>query len=256
MFIFLSRTIQDAGDLLLKKRDEGFEIMNKNGDNKNIVTSIDIAVNEYIIREIQKSFPEHSIYSEEGGGKVNTNEYMWTIDPIDGSSNFSRGIPHYAISIGLLENGIPVMGAVYNPVTKELFSFKKDEGAVLNGKRLIVSQKIDLKSASVFFHQGRKEELREWGVKSYAALQEHARKVQDFACSSLDTCFVASGRIEANIYGTLSTLDISPAVGILIEAGGLIANQYGEEIKFIAKEPQKIFVANNRAMLDQLTAIV
>jgi len=255
MFVFLSRTVQEAGDLLLQKREEEFETMFKFGDNKNIVTSIDMEVNRFIIAAIKKEYPTHDIYSEEGGGNENMNEYMWTIDPIDGTSNFSRGIPHFSIVVGLLENGIPLMGAVYNPVTKEFFSFKKDEGAVLNGKKLSVSKKKDLKSSCVFFHSGHKQELHDWGLRSYTKLSEHSKKVQDFSGSALDICFVAAGRIEAAVYGTLSTLDIAPAIGILREAGGIIANQYGEDIA-LSKEAQKTLIANNREMMDHLVKLL
>jgi len=252
---FLLNTIQEAGKLLLQKRDLGFETLAKDGDPKNVVTSVDMAVNEFIIGEIRREFPSHDIYSEEGGGSEGAKEFFWTIDPIDGSANFARSIPHFAISIGLLQNGEPFLGAVFNPVTSELFSFKKDGGAFLNGKQIFVSKITDLSKSYVFFHAGRKNELHEWGGKSYAALLEHARKTQNFAGSSLDTCFVAAGRTEANVYGTLSTLDIAAAIGILKEAGGIIANEKGEEISY-SKEPQKIFMANNREILDQLLKIL
>lgn len=252
---FLLQTIHEAGKLLLQKRDAGFETISKGGNHRDVVTSVDTAVNEFIISEIRNKYPDHAIYSEEGGGTENKNEYVWTIDPIDGSANFSRGIPHFAICIGLLHGDDPVLGAVYNPVTKELFSFKKDGGAFLNSNQIFVSNIADLSEAHVFFHAGRKPELREWGGKSYAALLGHAKKTENFAGSSLDACFVAAGRIEANIYGALSTLDIAPAIGILKEAGGIVANENGSEISY-TKEPQKIFMTNNREMLEQLRKIL
>lgn len=252
---FLLSTIREAGKLLLTKRDEGFETLSKEGDPKNIVTSVDMAVNDFIVSKIRGTFPDHRIYSEEGNGNESESENLWAIDPIDGSANFARGIPHFAVSIGLLKNGEPILGAVFNPVTNDLFSFTKGNGAFLNGKQIFVSKITDLSKAYVFFHAGRKKELHDWGGKSYAVLLEHARKALNFAGSSLDTCFVASGRIEANIYGTLSTLDIAAAIGILKEAGGIISNERGEEISY-PKEPQKIFMANDREILEQLLKIL
>jgi myo-inositol-1(or 4)-monophosphatase len=252
---FILKTIEEAGKLLLEKRDAGFDETIKSGDPQDIVTSVDIAVNDFILSEIRREFPDHGIYSEEGGGSESKSEYVWAIDPIDGSSNFARNIPHFAISLGLLYKGEPIAGAVFNPVTQELFSFKKDGGAFLNGKRIFVSKITDLSKAYVFFHAGRKSELRDWGGRSYSALLANARKTENFAGSSLDACFVASGRIEANIYGTLSALDITAAIGILKEAGGIVTGDTGEEISF-SKEPQKIFMANNREILDQLLKIL
>lgn len=252
---FLIKTIKKSGKLLLEKKDAGFETLSKGGDPRDMITSVDTAVNVFLITEIKRKYPDHNIYSEESGGNENASEYRWTVDPIDGSANFSRHIPHFAITVGLLCKGEPLLGAVYNPATRELFSFKKDEGAFLNGGRIFVSKITELSKAHVFFHAGRKAELREWGGRSYAALLEHAKKTENFAGSSLDACFVAAGRIEANIYGTLSTLDIAPALGILKEAGGIVTNENGNEISY-AKEPQKIFMTNNREILEQIRKIL
>lgn len=252
---FLIKTTKEAGKLLLQKRNAGFDTMSKDGDSRDVVTSVDVAVNDFIITRIKQEYPDHDIYSEEGGGTESESAHVWTIDPIDGSANFARGIPHFAVCVGLLHKDEPVLGAVYNPATEEFFSFKKDGGAFLNGAPIFVSKITDLAEAHVFFHAGRKKELRAWGGHSYATLLEHAKKTQNFAGSSLDACFVAAGRIEANIYGTLSTLDIASAIGILKEAGGIITNGNGEEILY-TKKPQKIFMTNNREVLEQLQKIL
>lgn len=236
------RTVREAGEVLLSARDEGFETMSKGGDPRDVVTSADSAVNEFIIGKIKEAYPEDAIYSEEGGGSEGGSR-KWAIDPIDGSSNFSRGIPHYAICLALLEGGVPVAGAVYNPVTDELFSFKKGGGAFLNGAPIKVSAITELKDASVFLHAGRKPELWDWGGASYTKLLCAAKKTSNYSGSALDACFVAAGRIEANIYGRLTTMDIAAALGILLEAGGRVVNDKGEPIAFSA-EPQKVVMSN------------
>jgi len=252
---FIIKTIKDAGELLLEKREEAFSVIEKNDDPRDLVTSVDKEINYFIIDAIKKEFPSNKIYSEEGNGTKNISDYLWTIDPIDGTANFSRGIPHFAVCIGLLEKMVPVCGAVYNPITKELFSFKKGKGAFLNDKLIKVSTITDLSKAHVFFHAGRKEELREWGGESYKKLLQNAKKTCNFASSSLDTCFVASGKIEVNIYGTLSTLDISSALGILTEAGGIFSDEKESEIE-LSKIPKKIFMANNKTTLSRVIDIL
>ncbi len=248
---FTIKTVKEAGELLLKLREKGFEVESKGFDPRDVVTSVDRDVNEFIVEKIKKEFPAYSIYSEEGGGKSEENDYKWIIDPIDGSSNFSRGIPHFAVCLGLLDKNTPVVGAVYNPVTKELFSFKKGQGAFLNNNPIKVLKEKELKNSYIFFTAGRKEGSREWGGESYKSLLASVKKTRNFASSSLDICFVASGKIEANIYGTLSTLDISPALGILTEAGGVVTNESGE-VPNLSNEPQKIFMANNKKTLKEL----
>jgi myo-inositol-1(or 4)-monophosphatase len=245
---FIIKTVCEAGALLMRLREEKFETLEKDDDPRDIVTSVDFEVNEFIIGKIRESFHNDAIYSEEdpsvaeameGKGGTNT----WAIDPIDGSSNFSRGIPHFAVCVAFLENGIPTAGAVYNPVTNELFSFKKGGGSFLNGKKITVSKITDLKESSVFLHAGRKPELWDWGGASYTKLLVHAKKTSNYGGSALDACFVASGRIEANIYGRLTTMDIAAAIGILLEAGGRVVNENGEPIAF-STEPQRVLMTN------------
>jgi len=255
IYDFIIKTIKEAGGLLLSAREKGFEVMSKGNDSRDIVTSIDNEVNDFIIDKIKKTFPDHGIYSEEGGGVEVGGEYQWTIDPIDGSANFSRGIPSYAVCIGFMESGVPTVGAVYNPITKELFSFKKDAGAFLNGKPIKVSNIEDLSKSHVFFHAGRKKSMQNWGGESYKRLLGNIKKTSNPSSSSLDVCFVASGRVEASVYGTLSTLDISSALGILIEAGGVVSDEEGKPLIF-SKNPQKIYMANNSTTLDNMRTLL
>ena len=251
---FTLDTLKEAGVLLMRLRSEAFETLDKDGDPRNIVTSVDLAVNDFITRRIQSEFPDHAIHSEEAA-TIGEATHVWSIDPIDGSSNFSRGIPHFAMCLGLSVDGVPTVGGVLNPVTNELFSFKKGEGAFLNGAPIRVSEVRELKSAFVFFHTGRKPELWQWGGESYSKLLEHAKKTSNFGSTSLDTCFVAAGRIEASVYGTFSTLDIASAVGILTEAGGIMADANGEPVE-LSNTVQKVYTVNNQEILDQLRAIV
>lgn len=239
---FIVKTVREAGELLMRLRDEKFETLEKGGDPRDIVTSVDFAVNDFIIGKIREAFPGDAIYSEEGGG-TEAGKNSWAIDPIDGSANFARNIPHFAICLAYLVAEVPEAGAVYNPVTNELFGFKKGGGAFLNDKPIRVSGNTELKSATLFFRSGRNPELWDWGGSSYTKLLSAAKGTSNFGGSALDACFVAAGRIEANIYGGLSTMDIASAIGILLEAGGRIVNKNGEQIAY-STEPQTVVMSN------------
>lgn len=252
---FVINLVEDAGELLLKKSKESFEVTMKNNDPRDIVTAVDIAVNDFLVRALKKEFPTYGIYSEEGSAETEEGEYMWAIDPIDGSSNFARHIPHFAICVGLLHEGVPVLGVVYNPVTRELFSFRKGEGAFLNGGPISVSKETELRNSSVLLHAGRKPEFWKWGGESYTKLLEHAKKTTNLGGSALDACFVAAGRVEANIYGRLSTFDIASALGILFEAGGIAVDTKGNPVAF-SKEPQKVFMFNNENIKQAVLSIL
>ncbi|MBI5401171.1 MAG: inositol monophosphatase [Candidatus Yonathbacteria bacterium] len=252
---FTVALVKEAGELLLKQSKEVFAVTMKNNDPKDIVTAVDIAVNDFLVGALKKEFPSYGIYSEEGSEEPEAVEYMWAIDPIDGSSNFARHIPHFAICVGLLHKGNPILGVVYNPVTRELFSFKKGEGAYLNGERISVSDKTELRDANVLLHAGRKPELWKWGGESYTKLLEHSKKTSNFGGSALDACFVAAGRVEANVYGRLSTMDIASALGVLYEAGGVAVGVDGKPIA-LSKEPQKVFMANSQKMANELVDLL
>ena len=246
--------VMEAGAQVRRARSAGFEVMSKGGDPRDIVTNVDKDIHELVAGRIAAAFPGHRVYSEEGEHSAE-GAYVWTIDPIDGSSNFSRGIPHFAVCVGLLQEGEPAAGAVYNPVTNELFSFRKGGGAFLNGEPIRVSERTDLATAHVLFHAGRKAELRDWGGESYRRLLGSAKKTSNPSASSLDTCFVAAGRVEANIYGTLSTLDIAPAIGLLKEAGGVLSDREGGVCEF-STTPKKIYMANSQHMLEAVRTLL
>lgn len=249
------KLVREAGEVLLSQSKEAFDVTMKNNDPKDIVTAVDIAVNDFLVNTLKKEFPTYGIYSEEGTNESEEGEYVWAIDPIDGSSNFARHIPHFAICAGLLHKGIPIFGVVYNPVTRELFSFKKGYGAYLNGERIEVSKVTDLKDSYVLFHAGRKPDLWQWGGESYTRLLGNAKKTTNLGGSALDACFVAAGRVEANIYGRLSTMDIASAIGILVEAGGRVVDKEGNQITF-SKEPQKVFMTNNESIEKAVLALL
>jgi myo-inositol-1(or 4)-monophosphatase len=252
---FAIAKVKEAGEQVLELRKKKFDVDIKGGDPRDLVTSIDIEINNFLVEAIKREFPTHGIYSEEGSGVTNASDFMWVIDPIDGTSNFARGIPHFAVCLGLLEKNIPVVGAVYNPVTRELFSFEKSKGAFLNDEPIHVTPTEELSKAQILLHAGRKEHLWEWGGESYKKLLANANKTGNLAGSALDICFIAAGRVEGVVYGALTTEDIAGAFGILNEAGGIACNSEGKPIEF-STTPQKFYAANNQKILDQLRALI
>ena len=251
---FVVDLAREAGEKVLKAREKHIEISTKNNDPKDIVTNVDVEISEFISGKIRESFPNEAIYSEEATGEDISSGTFWAIDPVDGTALFSRNIPHFSVVIAYVEGGVPNVGSIFNPVTKELFGFEKGRGAYLNGKQIHVSNVTDLNQAHVFLRAGRKKELWDWGANAYRFLLEHANKTANFGSSALDICFVASGRIEASIYGNLTTIDIAAALGVLKEAGGILICKNGQEINTLSKEKQTIMAANNRDIVNALTA--
>lgn len=239
--------VQRAGEYLVSSQQADITTQTKGTDPKDLLTQMDVEIETLLINGIRSAFPTDAIHSEETPVDISQQARAWVIDPIDGTANFSRHIPHFAICLGLIKQGVPVLGAIYNPITHELFHFEKGKGAFLNHQPIQVSSVMELAQAHVFFHAGRKVEVRNWGGESYRRLLGAVKKTSNFSGSALDICFVAAGRIEAAVYGTLSTLDIAPALGLLAEAGGNACDASGRLLTY-SSAPQIAFMTNSEKM--------
>lgn len=239
---------RSAGEKLKTYHQESLVITHKGFDPKDILTNADIELGKYLVGEIKSAYPEHRIYSEEGDtSDSKVSEWEWTLDPIDGSANFSRGIPHFAVCVGLLHRGVPIAGAVFNPVTNELFSFEKGTGAFLNDIPINASLVSDIKKAYSLLRSGRKDEYIEWGGETLKEFLGSMNKVSNFGSSSLDLCFLAAKRVDVVVYGTLTTADISVAVGIVREAGGEVYSVSGDPIE-LSKKSQTVVATSTKEL--------
>lgn len=252
---FAESLVRDVGERIAAARGDVLGVMQKGDDTRNEVTAADTEAHEMLTSAIQAAYPEHGIYSEEGEGSRTDGEFLWVLDPIDGTSNFARGIPHFAVCVGLLQSGVPIAGAVFNPVTNELFSFEEGTGAFLGGAPMRASSITDPKKAQVFLHIGRKSALWDWGAASTRSLLEGTKKLKDFGSSGLDLCFLAAGRTEVVVYGTLTTYDVASAIGMVRASGGDVYTPQGE-VAELSAEPQPIIATSNRALFDAVLPLL
>lgn len=253
---FILGLVKEAGWKLQEYVHTDIEKSFKDGNPLDIVTKADLEISEFLSTRIREGFAGEAIYSEEATNEDISSGSFWSLDPIDGTSNFSRHIPHYAVVVAYVENGVPVVGALYNPVTDELYSFEKGKGSYLNGRPIKVSSVTNLSESYMLLRAGRNKDLWNWGAESYKFLLQNGVKCANLGSSGLDMCYVASGRVEANIYGTLTTIDIAAAVGLLYEAGGLILGKGGVPINGLSKEKQQIIAVNSEETLKLLTPIL
>jgi len=203
----------------------------------NFVTNADIKAEKIIIEELMKAKKNYSIISEEDGSKINSDtENVWIIDPIDGTSNFLHGIPHFAISIALKSNNEIVSGLIYDPIKDEMFYAEKDNGAFFNNQRIRVSKKKEVNSC-----------LFATGGKSKNEVDLPIRKS---GSAALDMAYVAAGRYDGYFQNDLNLWDIAAGIIILKEAGGIINEinlSQNKNIQIIASS-----VAINEKMLEKL----
>lgn len=220
----------------------------KGGDYRNVVTNIDIAISDLLKEKVIADFPNDHYYSEEEPTAFVEAARTWTIDPIDGTSNYARSIPFYSSCVSVVHNGAVLAAAVYNPVTDECFTLHEGE-VRLNGTLVSVSTVATLQDAYVNFHPGRKAEHREWAGTLKKSLLQSVKKIMNLGSSALDLCYVAAGRTDVLIYGTLSTLDVAGAVAMVRAAGGEVYDYDTKKPIAYSEEPQRIIATANPTLL-------
>jgi len=203
----------------------------------NFVSNADTKAEKIIIEELMKAKKNYSIISEEDGSKINSDsENVWIIDPIDGTSNFLHGIPHFAISIALKSNNEIISGLIYDPIKDEMFYAEKNSGAFFNNQRIKVSKKKEIENC--LFATGGKEKI----ISDFIT-----RKT---GCAALDMAYVAAGRYDGYFQNNLNLWDVAAGIIIIKEAGGIV-----NEINLSNHSNIKIIASSSRInekMLEKL----
>ena len=220
----------------------------------NFVTAADRRAEEILRAELSKSRPTYGFLGEECGRHEGSDKAnMWVVDPLDGTTNFLHGIPHFAISIGLEREGTIVAGVIYNPANDELYTAERGKGAFLNDKRLRVAARKQMSEAVIACglpHQGHGDLVL--GRKEIAAAQEKVAGLRRFGAASLDLAYVAAGRFDAYWERNLSPWDMAAGIVLLREAGGFVTDLDGGQAMFAKGH----IVAGNETMHSQLRAML
>lgn len=226
-FYTLTECLEKAGEILLKHFGNLKEIEFKSECNP--VTQADKESEAEIIKIITKKFPAHSILAEETGGLDNQkSNYLWIIDPLDGTVNYSHSFPVFSVSIALMVDGEIGIGGVFNPISKEMFLAKKGDGAFLNKKQIRVSKinKIEHALLVTGFPYDRKANIEHYSD----IFKEFLRKglcLRRVGSAALDLCSVACGRMDGFWEEKLNPWDTAAGYLIVEEAGGKVSNFTG-----------------------------
>lgn len=248
----LDEAIQAAGTIIQRRFHGDFVIDHKEGIN-NLVTEVDKQAEAAIIRIIHARFPEHTILSEEAGLLEQYSDYVWLVDPIDGTVNFAHGIPLCCVSIALRYKGDLLIGAVYNPMMNELFEAEKGAGATLNGKPIRVSAKDDFARAClVTGFPYRMPEHGDHPLKVFERAIMRGLPVRRLGSAAIDLCWVACGRFDGFWEYNLSPWDIAAGYLIVQEAGGRITDFDGKPYDVFDKET----LATNDMLHEPLRAMI
>jgi myo-inositol-1(or 4)-monophosphatase len=224
---FAVETARQAGAILRAEFDRPKQISYKG--EVDIVTESDRRSEALIVSRLREYYPAHQIVAEEGSGGelVADRKYCWHVDPLDGTTNFAHGYPCFAVSIGLADEGRPIAGVVLNPVTDELFSAARGEGAFLNGKRIQVSAVERLAVSLVATGFPTHQRKRSANINYYWEFTLRSHGVRRDGAAALDLCAVACGRFDAFWEFGLKSWDSAAGVVIVEEAGGRVTDLNG-----------------------------
>ncbi|MEM3030630.1 MAG: inositol monophosphatase family protein [Candidatus Micrarchaeia archaeon] len=194
-----------------------------------IVTNVDEEIEEKLRSLIAKAFPEHGIMGEEGTEKAGESAWKWVIDPIDGTTNYARGVPFFNCSIGVARENEAVLGAVVNPITDELFFAEKGRGAFLNGKKISVSSVRQISKAYIAYCDGHSKEEKAQMIGPANRFKLAAVDARKFGSAALELSYVACGRFDALVAFATKTWDSAAGSLLVQEAGGRATGIGGEE---------------------------
>jgi myo-inositol-1(or 4)-monophosphatase len=203
-----------------------------------LVTQADLASQEAVHRVVAEAYPQHLFVSEEGDTTPQLDaEHCWIVDPLDGTTNYVHQLPHYAVSVALVERGRPTVGVVYDPVHDECFSASRGHGAKLNGQPIRASRVRLLADALVAASFAAKVEMDSPEVKQFLSALIECQAVRRTGSAALNLCYLAAGRFD--VFWALSTKAWDVAAGALLveEAGGCVSCHDGTPFELSKPHP-------------------
>jgi myo-inositol-1(or 4)-monophosphatase len=196
-----------------------------------IVTQADRRSEQAIVTHLRARFPEHSIVAEEGGGSESDSPFRWHVDPLDGTTNFAHGYPCFAVSIGLEEAGELIAGVIYQPISRELFTAARGEGAYLNQKKIHVSVIEKLATSLLCTGFPSVKRSQNPNIHYYWDFTQRSHGVRRDGSAAMDLASVACGRFEGFWEFGLHSWDTAAGVLLVREAGGDVTRFDGQPYK-------------------------
>ena len=217
---------------------------------RDIVTDTDIAAEAIIMNLIRARFPDHTIISEEAGGSQIGSRYTWIVDPVDGTSNYAHRIPVFAVSIGVLERGEPLIGVIHDPLRDQTFVAERGQGATLDDAPLHVSPVTRLDHALVGLDWMHSDEGRERVLAHLHRCASRCGTVRLLGAATLGLAYVAAGWLDAYFHLALKPWDAAAGMLLVAEAGGRCTTLKGEPYRVDLPD----CMATNGSIHDELLA--
>ena len=245
------RAARRAGDIIVRSLNRVHQLQVHAKDRNDFVTEVDTKAEQDIIETIRRTYPDHGFLAEESGrthNKRGDDEFVWIIDPLDGTTNFLHGFPQFAVSLAVERRGKLEHAVIYDPMRQELFTASRGDGAFVDGRRMRVSKQLELDGALIgtgFPFRAN----RQW-IDAYMAMLKHmmlnTAGLRRPGSAALDLAYVAAGRLDGFWELGLAPWDTAAGTLLIVEAGGMVGtlsgHEYNQEGHIIAGNP-KIYAA-------------
>jgi myo-inositol-1(or 4)-monophosphatase len=223
---FAEQMARKAGGLLKEKLSQKHEIYYKS--EINLVTEADKMSEDLIVTAISRNYPGHGVLSEESPVIAGSGKLRWIIDPLDGTTNYAHGYPVFCVSIALEDNGVVILGVIYDPMRDEMFIAARGEGTYLNDKKLLVSTTVDLSRsllATGFPYDIRSSKKN--NLNYFNSMARKAQAIRRAGAAALDLAYVAAGRFDGFWELKLMPWDMAAGMLMVEEAGGMVSDIAG-----------------------------
>lgn len=243
----------EAARIQLEYFEKDFEIGRKL-NYSDLVTEVDKKSEARIIEVIHETYPSHNVLGEEGGDQHRVSDYVWIVDPIDGTVNYAHSVPIFCVSIAVEYKGEVILGVVYSPKTNEKFHAEKGNGAYLNDKKISVSD-IELLKDSLLvtgFPYGAKDNY-DHCIDHFVNFIKLGLPIRRLGSAALDICYLASGRFEGFWEVNLNAWDVAAGYLIVLEAGGKITNFKGGSYSVYDKQ---ILATNGKTVHNEMMEVL
>ncbi len=245
---FIQNLVIGSGKILKKK----FKASGIKGKAKthelDVVTEADLAAEKFIISQIKRKFPDHQILSEEAGNNNLKSDSVWVIDPLDGTLNYSRGIPYFVSQVAYIKNGQIELSAIYDPIHDQLYFAKRNKGAFCNGKRIYCSQSKDISKSILGSSASWNTDVLQIITKIVKNVPNPKLRIRNMGSIGQSACDTASGKVEYYIVNSGNFWDHAPTYLLLKESGCIVKNIKGKEWEFTDRS----MVAGNKELISKI----
>jgi len=240
---------KSAGKIVMDNFEKKKQVQHKEA--KELVTNVDVEAEEAIMKIIREKFPSHKFESEElGKEKYSAEDYVWIVDPLDGTHNYTYGVPFFNTSIALALGGELILGAIYDPVHDKMFYAEKGRGAFVNGQPTRVSDRGKLSEALIMYDN--QFHKRDDMFANFQKIYPKIFTVRISGSAATDACLVASGVADARIWHKTKVVDVAAGVVIVREAGGKATDFKGNSLQLGGTE---VIVSNGKILPELVAAL-